>query len=113
MFGIAKVMEKILHESMNCWHTELIGGKVNIKCGIFQGENLPLLLFVLAMPPLTMILRKVKIAYDFGKGNGQINHRHFMDDISIYAKSEKQLESLSTFCRHTIYIFSNDVWNLQ
>ncbi|XP_029643285.1 uncharacterized protein LOC115217674 [Octopus sinensis] len=92
-------MEKIVNESKKHWNTEMIGrkqklGKVNIRHGIFQGDSLSPLLFVLVMTPLTLILRKVKIAYDLGKGSGQINHLLFMDDVKIYAKNEKQLESL-------------------
>ncbi|XP_029643373.1 uncharacterized protein LOC115217830 [Octopus sinensis] len=52
-----------------------------------------------------MILRKVKVAYDLGKGNGQINYLLFMDDIKVYAKNKKGLESLV----RTIHVFSNDV----
>ena len=57
------------------------------------------------MIPLSLILRKVKIAYELGIGNGKWNHLLFMDDLKLFAKNEEQLESLI----HTVRIFSDDI----
>ena len=38
-------------------------GEVQIKRGIFQGDSLTPLVFVLALIPLSLILRKTKAAY--------------------------------------------------
>ena len=40
-------------------------GELEIKRGIFQGYSLSALVFALALIPLTLILRKVKVAYEF------------------------------------------------
>ena len=40
-------------------------GEVEIKRGIFQGDSLSLLVFVLALIPLSLILRKAKTADKF------------------------------------------------
>ena len=37
-------------------------GEVEIKRGIFQGDSLPPLVFVLVLIPLSLILRKAKAA---------------------------------------------------
>ena len=48
---------------MLCWgNSEL--GEVEIKRGIFQGNSLSPLVFVLALIPLSLVLRKVKAAYE-------------------------------------------------
>lgn len=72
-------MKKLLKESLKHWNVKLIRrkqkpGKVNIKYKIFQVESLSQLLFVLAIALVSMRKRKVKPAYDLGKGNRQINH---------------------------------------
>merc|ERR1712080_4637 len=73
--------------------------------GIFQGDSLSPLLFVLAMIPLTMILRKEKVGYDLGKKTGIVNHLLFMDDLKLYGKNEKQVNTLV----QTVRIFSTDI----
>ena len=84
---------------MKAWRVELtcgehILGEVKINRGIFQGETLSPLLFVIEMVPLNHILRKSKVGYEFSKVKEKVNHLPFMDDLKLYAKNEKSLESL-------------------
>ena len=69
-------------------------GEVHIKRGIFQGDSFPPILFVLSLIPLTLVLRKIKMGYDLGGGNGMVNHLLFMDDLKLYGKNENQVDSL-------------------
>ena len=80
-------------------------GEVNIKRGIFQGDALSPLLFVIALIPLTSVLRKVKAGCNFVSNKEKINHLLFMDDPKVYANNEKDLESLI----QTVRIFSEDI----
>ena len=64
-------------------------GEVEIKRGIFQGDFVFPLVFVLALIPLSLILRKVKAAYQFSESKEKINHLLFMDDLKLYSQSEK------------------------
>ena len=57
-------------------------GEVEIKRDIFQGDCLSLLVFVLALIPLILILKKVKAAYGFSEIKEKINHLLFMDDLN-------------------------------
>ena len=74
------------------------GGKslaeVKIQRGIFQGDALSLLLFVIAMMPLNLILRKCTARYKLSKLQEKINHLMYMDDIKLFTKSKKELETL-------------------
>ena len=67
--------------------------EVEIKRGIFQGESLSLLVFVLALIQLSLILRKVKAAYEFSESKEKINHLLFMDDLKLYSRREKGWDS--------------------
>ena len=83
--------------------TEL--GEVEIRQGIFQGDSLSPLVFVLALIPLCLILRKAKSAHEFSESKEKINHLLFMDAFKLYSRSEKGLDSLV----QTIHVFSEDI----
>ena len=77
---------------MKQWNTELISvnqrlGNVRIRRGIFQGDSLSPLLFVLAVIPLTLMLNKTKIFYLSKRRSEKINHLLFMDDLKPFAKN--------------------------
>ena len=80
-------------------------GNVKVKRGIFQGDSLSPLLFVLALISLTPILRKVKVFYDLGKHSGKINHLLFMDDLKLFGKNESQLDCSI----NTVRAFTEDI----
>ena len=61
--------------------------------------------FVLALVPLSLILRKTKAAYEFSGSKENIIHLLFMDALKLYSRDEKGLESLVK----TIRVFSEDI----
>ena len=75
--------------------------EVEIKQGIFQADSLSPLVFVLALILLSFILRKPKAAYKFSESKEKINHLLFMDDLKLYSRSEKGLDSLV----QTVHVF--------
>ena len=62
-------------------------------------------MFVLALILLSLILRKAKAAYEFSESKEKINHLLFMDDLKLYSRSEKGLESLV----QTVCVFRKDI----
>ena len=85
---------------------------VNVRRGIFQDDCLSPLLFVLALIPLSIVLRRVKAGYDLASRKGLLNHLLFMNDLKLYGKNEKQVDTLI----NTVRVFSSDiacngVWN--
>ena len=60
---------------------------------------------MLCLIPLTLILHKSESAYQFSSTKEKINHLLFMDDLKLYAKNEKGLDSLV----QTVRIFSKDI----
>ena len=62
------------------------------------------LLSMIALMPLNHILRKCTAGYKLGRSL-QINHLIYMDDIKLFAKKEKELETLI----HAVRIYSQDI----
>ena len=68
--GIVDNIRSLLVNSMEQWKLMLCSGnselgKVEIKGGIFQEESLSNLVFVLALSPISFIVRKAKVASVF------------------------------------------------
>ena len=108
---VAGNLSSLVGNSMTHWKTELtcLGqnlGSVDINRGIFQGDSLSPLLFVLAMMPLTILLRREeKFGYALSGFNYPVNHLLFMDDLKLYAKSENCLKGLTSI----VAKFSKDI----
>ena len=52
------------------------------------------MLFVLSMVLLSLIVKKVKACYKWGKKEYKLNHLLFMDDLKVYAKNEEHTNTL-------------------
>ena len=98
MFKISgKVMKFI--STMENWRVELTARRkslteVKIQRGIFLGDVLSPLQFVISMMPLNHILRKSTARYKLSKLQENINHLMYMDNIKLFVKNEKELETL-------------------
>ena len=105
LYKVADNICAFLKASMLMWKT-LNGnhlGYVNIRRGIFQGDSLSPLLFVMCLFPLSMIL------WDLNKGfivdGAVISHLLYLDDLKLYSKSEADMVMLV----NTVRIFSEDI----
>ena len=74
--------------------------EAKIQRVIFQGDALSPLQFITVMMPLNHILRKCTAG-----SQKKINHLMYMDDIKLFAKNEKELETLIQAVR----IYSQDI----
>ena len=93
MYKITGEVVKFTEHTMENWRVELkIGGKnlteVKIQRGIFQGDALTPLLFVIAMMPLNHIHRQCSGKYKLHKLQEKINYLIHMKDIKLFAKKE-------------------------
>ena len=57
------------------------------------------------MMPLNHILRKCTAGYKLCRSQEKINHLMYMDDIKLFTKNEKELETLI----HAVRIYSQDI----
>ena len=118
MFGIAENLTRVAQNSLKQW-TELTAGnqvfqcEVCIKRGIFQGDSLSPLLFILALILLTLVLRKVKAGYNLWNGLPTIIHPLFMDDLKLYGKSENWLDIHVLIQSVRVVEVKTSEWNLE
>ena len=110
MFGVAKNVQDFINNCMKSWKLELsASGKtlreVDIRRGIYQGNSLSPLSFVLCMVPLTWLLKRPKARYELGNKGFKLNHLLFKDDLKLLVKGKNEIDSLI----QTVYIFSEDI----
>ena len=80
---------------------------IRYLCGIFQGDSLSVLLFILAVNPLSFLLNKLK-GYKMGSSsnrNTNITHLFFVDDLKLYASNLQEATELLDL----VITFSNDI----
>lgn len=72
MVGVSERIRKMLKSSMRQWKTQVesngeIIASVDIRRGIFQGDSLSPLLFVICLIPMSMLLREAQQGYSLNK----------------------------------------------
>ena len=110
MYKISHEVINFIEKTMKTWRVELTAGgkslaEAKIQKGIFQGNAQSRLLFIIAIMPLNHILRKCTTGYKLRRSQEKINHLMYMDAIKLFAKNEKELETLI----HTVRIYSQDI----
>ena len=110
VYKISHEVINFIEQTMKTWRVELTAGgrsiaETKIQRGIFQGDALSPLLFIITMMPLNHILKKCAAGYKLSGSQEKINHLMDMDDIKLFAKKEKELETLI----HAVRIYSQDI----
>ena len=110
MYKISHEVINFIEKTMQIWRVQLTAGgrslaETKIQRGIFQGDALSPLLFIISMMPLNHILRKCMDGYKLSGLQEKINHLMYIDDIKLFAKNDKELETLI----HNVRIYSQDI----
>ena len=110
MLGIADSVRSFLKKSRKkekllLSSNELDLCEVDVDRGIFQGDSLLPLIFVIYMIPLSLLLRKVKAFYEWGRIEFKINHLLFKYDLKLFGKSDDQIDSLV----QTVFTLSENI----
>ena len=90
-----------IEKTMKTWKVELTEGGRSLAEANIQGDALSPLPFIIAMMPLKHVLRKCATGYKLSKSQEKINHLMYMDDIKLFAKNEKELETLLEYIVRT------------
>ena len=113
MVGIADNIVNLFKNSNKMWRAKLIAyneslGKVDFRKEIFWQDFFSPLLFVVVLIPLLITLNEIDLGYVTSQ-NQKFDNPLFMDDLKLYAKSERELDSLIQTLR---VISDNVVWYL-
>ena len=98
MYKISYEVINFIDNTMKTRRVELTAGGRNIaeakaQKSILQGDALSPLLFLITMIPLNFILRKCTAGYKLSKSQEKINLLMQVEDIKLFAKNEKELET--------------------
>ena len=110
MYKISHEVINFIEQTMKTWRVDLTAGgrsiaETKIQRGIFQGDALSPLLLIIAMMPLNHILRKCAAGYKLTRSQEKINHLMYMDDFKLFAKNEKEMETLI----YAVRMYSQDI----
>ena len=110
LFGIADNVRNVLKKSLEQWKLSLTTngenlGEVDVKRGIFLGDSILPLLFVLSMLSLSLILKNVNASYEWEKVEYKLHQLLFMNDLELFSKSKEQIYTLV----RTVHVFSTDI----
>ena len=101
MYKISDEVTNFIDKTMKTWRVELTTGgrrlaEAMIQRGIFKGDALSPLLFIIAMMPLDHTLRKCTAGYQLRRSQEKSNYLMYMDDIKLFAKMKKNWKLLYT-----------------
>ena len=111
MCGIApNIIDLFAASFRQCFVDLMLGkaciGKVKINRGLFQGDSVSPIHFIISLLPLSILLNKAGVGYSVDSRNGpQISHRLYMDDLKLYAECKDNMELLV----NTTAQFSSDI----
>ena len=105
MYKISDEVINIFEKTRKTCRVELTAGgrtlaEAKIQRGIFQGDALSPLLFVIYTMQLNHILRKCTAGFKLSRSQGMVNHLMYMNDIKLFAKNEKRNGNSNTRCQN-------------
>uniref|UniRef100_A0A096LTJ7 Reverse transcriptase domain-containing protein n=1 Tax=Poecilia formosa TaxID=48698 RepID=A0A096LTJ7_POEFO len=103
IYNINRTLRVFIANLMGLWKTTLEANCKPLAQGIYHGDALSPLLFCIGLNPLSQIINKTDSPEL--KNGATISHLLYMDDIKLYAKSERDIDSLI----HTTRIYSTDI----
>ena len=79
--------------------------QVNIQRGIFHGDCLSLLLSVIRLLPMPIVLRFCRAGQSLLKKSCESKSSPFLDDLKLFAKDEKEIDSLV----RSVHVLNEDI----
>jgi hypothetical protein len=110
MLKVNHQITQFIKASMKHYQTTLICnnkeiGEVKIERGIYQGDSLSPILFVMALFPLSVLLSATNQGYKFNNTDQPISHLWFVDDLKLFSKNDDEMRGLVRM----VETFSTDI----
>ena len=110
VYKISDEVINCIEKTMKTWKVELIAGERNlteakIQRGIFLGDAISTVIFIIAMIPLNYILRKCTAGYKLSRSWEKIVHLCRSMTSNYLQKMKKELETLI----HTFKIYRQNI----
>jgi hypothetical protein len=81
-------------------------GNIKIRRGLFQGDSVSPIHFIISLIPLSILLNNLDVGYSLDSREGpRISHRLYMDDLKLYAENKEDMQLLI----NTTSEFSTDI----
>ena len=95
IYGAEENTIRFLKNTMPSWKTILTSSGTRLaEANIRRRDSLSPLLFIVAMIPMTRVLERMEVGYQLKKGGSRINHLIFVDDIKLFGKGTKEIDTL-------------------
>lgn len=117
LHGVSENIIRFMEMTMKKWKTTLAlnhengtinVGPLNILNGIFQGDSLSPLLFIIAMNPLSKELNKLNVGYEMKRSpteKTKVGHLFFVDDLKLFSPTTEGLTKQLNLVKQ----FSDDI----
>ena len=103
MRQLTKVWKTKLQQ--NETHESIMTETINFLKGIFQGDSLLVILFILSINPFSHLLKQLKGYAAGSERSVSITHNFFADDLKLYARTTNNLKMLVDI----VTVFSKDI----
>ena len=111
MCGVSPTIVNLFDASFRQCHVDLtLGnnciGNIKINRGLFQGDSVSPIHFIISLIPLSILLNNLNVGYSLDSREGpRICHRLYMDDLKLYAENKEDMQLLI----NTTSEFSSDI----
>ena len=101
--GASDMWVQFLEREMPRWKTRIGDRMIHFRRGLFQGDSLAPLMFIICLIPSSKKLNESNMGYSLGRGKRTISHLWFMDDCKLYSRDSAQQQKQIELLEHEVH----------